>query len=1041
VVRPDIGERALRRHARLLAALVLSLPFAAMAAPLGNNLSDEACDAAAREDIAPEPGLPPDLKIRCSDRETGMVVFSRFYAGDRKGDDLRAALIAQYKGSRAFKLLQQRMICRDGTWFGEGLGLHAIPCNLKDGGWPHLIVINGANNLLSIADGPPSNWPVLQSATTGKPVERPKFELAEELKSIWGGPVVLATANDLARFRQLLRDGRSANSVRKFKSAEDLIRQALDIQTKLLGENDVAIADTLMDLAINVSNQGRSEEAQALFRRAEPIIQRSPNDVDRARFTTYMGLEAANRGDFATALQFARAATEAWRKILAGNSAFAQFQGGGGGKTVEKGELAMALNLEARMNLRNDNVVGASAAATEALLILDQTEDLPKWWKSDVLLTLGEVTVAQGRLSAAEAYLNGALAARKQIFGDGLQTIAVLTQLGRAYQQEGMNTSAVISFREAFKAARGLPQTSDVFNAEELMPFAASIVDFAGTLTDDTAKQGLFAEAFDAFQMVRSSVLEKTIAQAAAKLATSDPEIAALIEQTQTAQRERDLAKIELSHEQSLGDDERSAKVEAALQQRIAEGEKRVAELTKSLNTRFPDYSNLATPKPLELTELRKRLGDREGLVSFLLGRNRSFVQLVRRTGIWIAPVPESATSIKDTVKALRRALEIQGGSINEFDLEASHELYKNLFRGIEPHMDGLDHLIVVPNGALASLPFGLLVTQRPAGTDYTKAQWLTQRISISHVPSLHAFYTLRATRTVVAPPKPLLAFGDPVLKGAAAAKKGEENSLAKAGQACRPEGPMDRQTLLDLAPLPETAQELKTVSSILRAGEDSVFMRDRATENNLRGLKLDQYRVLYFATHGLLPGELKCQAAPGLVLTPPAEQSKDKEADGLLEAGEIANLRVNADLVVLSACNTAGGGGKFGGEALSGLAEAFFHAGARSMIVSHWQVPSAATAQLMSGTFAFLGPQLATGSSPALRDSQMKLIANKTTAHPFFWAAFVVVGDGLAASTPADGSVAASTETTPAGDPAAKSGKDKSEPARRPSKTREKQT
>ncbi|NCU86111.1 MAG: CHAT domain-containing protein, partial [Betaproteobacteria bacterium] len=388
------------------------------------------------------------------------------------------------------------------------------------------------------------------------------------------------------------------------------------------------------------------------------------------------------------------------------------------------------------------------------------------------------------------------------------------------------------------------------------MPFAASIVDYAASLTDETTKQGLFSEAFDAFQMVRSSVLEKTIAQAAAKLATSDPAIAELIDKAQTAQRERDVSKIELAHEQSLTDDERSAKVEAALQERIAAAEKTATEARKALDARFPDYANLATPKPLELTELRKRLGDREGLVTFLLGRKQSFVQLVKRSGIWIARVPESAGSIQDTVKALRRALEIQGGSVNEFDLEASHELYKNLFKGIEPQMEGLDHLIVVPSGALASLPFGLLVTQKPAGNDYTKAVWLTQRISISHVPSLQAFYTLRATRTIIAPPKPLLGFGDPVLQGASA-KKGEESSLAKMGQACRPDGPMDRQTLLDLAPLPETAQELKNVATILRAGNDSVFMRDRATETNLRALKLDQYRVLYFATHGLLPGEL----------------------------------------------------------------------------------------------------------------------------------------------------------------------------------------
>jgi len=100
--------------------------------------------------------------------------------------------------------------------------------------------------------------------------------------------------------------------------------------------------------------------------------------------------------------------------------------------------------------------------------------------------------------------------------------------------------------------------------------------------------------------------------------------------------------------------------------------------------------------------------------------------------------------------------------------------------------------------------------------------------------------------------------------------------------------------------------------------------------------------------------------------------------------------------------------------------------------------VPSAATAQLMSGTFDFLGPQLATGSAPALRDSQMKLIANKATAHPFFWAAFVVVGDGLSASTPAEGSAA---PTPPTADPAAESAGAKRDSTRKGAKAREKQT
>jgi CHAT domain-containing protein len=167
------------------------------------------------------------------------------------------------------------------------------------------------------------------------------------------------------------------------------------------------------------------------------------------------------------------------------------------------------------------------------------------------------------------------------------------------------------------------------------------------------------------------------------------------------------------------------------------------------------------------------------------------------------------------------------------------------------------------------------------------------------------------------------------------------------------------------------------------------------ATEANLRAHDLAQYRILYFATHGLLPSELHCQAEPALALSPPASPAASKASDGLLEASEVAALHLNADLVVLSACNTASGGGKFGGEALSGLAEAFFYAGARRLLASHWQVPSAATVQLMTGLFDGLGTREGRGYALLLREAQLRLIAQPGTGHPFFWAAFSLIGDG----------------------------------------------
>jgi hypothetical protein len=146
-----------------------------------------------------------------------------------------------------------------------------------------------------------------------------------------------------------------------------------------------------------------------------------------------------------------------------------------------------------------------------------------------------------------------------------------------------------------------------------------------------------------------------------------------------------------------------------------------------------------------------------------------------------------------------------------------------------------------------------------------------------------------------------------------------------------------------------------------------------------------------------MLPGELHCQAQPGLVLSPPATPATSTSADGLLTASEIAGLKINANLVVLSACNTGAGGGKsFGGGALLGLADAFFNAGAHAVLASHWEVPSAATMALMTGTFSNMAKDPKHDTAEALRQAQLSLIAKDNTAHPFEWAAFTLIGDGV---------------------------------------------
>jgi CHAT domain-containing protein len=160
---------------------------------------------------------------------------------------------------------------------------------------------------------------------------------------------------------------------------------------------------------------------------------------------------------------------------------------------------------------------------------------------------------------------------------------------------------------------------------------------------------------------------------------------------------------------------------------------------------------------------------------------------------------------------------------------------------------------------------------------------------------------------------------------------------------------------------------------------------------------ELAKYRILHFATHGALAGQLSSSTEPGLVLTPPATASE--RDDGYLSASEIAGLKLDADWVILSACNTAAGGAE-GAEALSGLARAFFYAGARALLVSHWAVASDATVKLITGAVERMASDKGVGRAEAMRQSMLALIdkGEDYETHPALWAPFVVVGEGAAA-------------------------------------------
>jgi CHAT domain-containing protein len=183
---------------------------------------------------------------------------------------------------------------------------------------------------------------------------------------------------------------------------------------------------------------------------------------------------------------------------------------------------------------------------------------------------------------------------------------------------------------------------------------------------------------------------------------------------------------------------------------------------------------------------------------------------------------------------------------------------------------------------------------------------------------------------------------------------------------------------------------------------DSDIWLGARATEQQIKRAndngELATYRIIHFATHGALAGELQVGAEPGLILTPPRDATP--EDDGYLSASEIASLKLDADWIILSACNTAAGG-EPGAEAFSGLARAFFYAGARSLLVSHWAVDSDSTVRLITKALNAVAADKSMGRAEALRRAMSTMIASgdSLAAHPANWAPFVVVGEGNAAA------------------------------------------
>lgn len=791
------------------------------------------------------------------------------------------------------------------------------------------------------------------------------------------------------------------------------------------GENGPEAAERageyLINQALQQSNLGAFETADATYARALAIPSASPTQLRLRRNFQALHLLNQQRTDEALAIldeglaalmtpttgTEQAAITEATSQQINSGSEFARQLGGEESERLTVAERAVILDAQARqlrgsiLRMRGYDDI-AVAALTDSLEAVESVRDgrvrSTARLRAQALTELAGIDESRGDFGSAEARLRQALNLLDVQYPLAIATSAAKARLAAFLARRGETDTALALFAEVVSenSGRATPRTS---LENQLLPY------FELLLTEMETNPALISDFFLASETLVRPGVANTQAVLARELSSGNDEAARLFRQSVTLTRAIEGTRTELGRMRAREvQDELSGARIAALQAELSEltGEQAA---TQAALGRYPRYQAVST-EALDIADLQAtlqpgeaylKLNEVAGQVYAIFVTNET--ALAYRAGIDAETLDQRVTALRETISTIENGVRLT----YPFNVRLAHQLFVDLIGPASAGLAGVEHLIFEPDGAMLRLPANLLVTEEAGVTayeqrtavdgadifDFSGVAWLGRERAISTALSARGFRDVRNLPPSSAS-RQYLGLGENARPGARIRPASFERGQIDPRCGWPP----------SFWNAPISARELRTAlrlvgddGSTIVTGRD--FTDSAITEQN----DLDDYRILHFATHGLVTqARSGCPPLPALLTS-----FGDSDAsDGLLEFGEIFDLKLDADLVILSACDTASAAGVAASEAagvtggtsaLDGLVRAFVGAGSRTVIASHWPAPDdfGATERLITGLFE-AGPDVALGAS--MQSAQQQLMNDPETSHPYYWAGFAIIGD-----------------------------------------------